>query len=549
MQFNLLDEPWIRVMDKNCAVSEVSIADALINAHRYSALAGETPAQDVAILRLLIAIVHTVFYRVDESGCLAMLTGYDDALDRWEALWIAGALPETPIRSYLDKWHDRFYLLDSERPFYQVPEAKIGTPHTAAKLNGTILQSENKIRVFSGRTSKTNGTLSIAEAARWLVYLQGFDDASVKQKTEEGKKNAQVNSASPKGWLGNLGVIYALGENLFQTLLLNLCFLRDGAELYGPPQPCWELEIPNTEERSLILPDNLPALFTLQSRRVLLECKDESIIGFNEYCGDLVESNDAFQEPMTIWTLEQGKTKKCYYSPKRHSDARQLWRDFSTIVVKSENCRLPGVTYWLLQLQEQKSLEKDRLLRFTTVGVEYDKKGSSVEKFMHDSLSFHADLLTDIGGKWQQKIIAQIEFVDKAAYFLSVLAGELAIAAGVREIKNGKAVPAAQMSKAEKAKAQYYYRIDEAFRRWLLKPEAEQSDEMRDELCSEWRETAVRIAREVAREEVDRAGPPAMKGRWVETEKNGAALKLHYSAAEAYNRFDSRIKKLMEGGI
>ena len=139
MKFNLLDEPWIRVMGENCAVTEVSITDALVNSQRYTALAGETPAQDVAILRLLIATVHTVFYRVDESGCPALLTGYDDALDRWEALWHAGALPEMPMRSYLDTWHDRFDLLDPERPFYQVPEAKIGTPHTAAKLNGTIL--------------------------------------------------------------------------------------------------------------------------------------------------------------------------------------------------------------------------------------------------------------------------------------------------------------------------------------------------------------------------------------------------------------------------
>ena len=61
-----------------------------------------------------------------------------------------------------------------------MPEAKIGTPHTAAKLNGVILQSENKQRIFSGRTETSSGTLSYEEAARWLIYLQGYDDASVK---------------------------------------------------------------------------------------------------------------------------------------------------------------------------------------------------------------------------------------------------------------------------------------------------------------------------------------------------------------------------------
>ena len=28
-EFNLLDEPWIRVMDDNCQIKEVSLTDAL----------------------------------------------------------------------------------------------------------------------------------------------------------------------------------------------------------------------------------------------------------------------------------------------------------------------------------------------------------------------------------------------------------------------------------------------------------------------------------------------------------------------------------------
>ncbi|MBR3554983.1 MAG: type I-E CRISPR-associated protein Cse1/CasA [Oscillospiraceae bacterium] len=549
MKYNLLDEPWIRVMGENCAVTEVSITDALINAHRYSALAGETPAQDVAILRLLIAIVHTVFYRADESGCPATLTGYDDALDRWEALWHADALPEMPIRSYLDTWHDRFDLLDPDRPFYQVPEAKIGTPHTAAKLNGTILQSENKIRVFSGRTSETSGTLSIAEAARWLIYLQGFDDASVKPKTEAGKKNVKNKPGSARGWLGNLGVIYTLGDSLFQTIMLNLFFLKDGAELYSQPKPCWERESPWTTEYAYIpVPDNIPELFTLQSRRVLLERVENQILGFMEYCGDLIDPKNAFDEPMTVWRPIKEKNKIVGYIPKPHAAARKLWRDFSTVAIQSEENRRPGVTNWLTSLQEQRCLSEAFLIRFSAVTAHYDSSGSSVTDTTSDSLSFHADLLTEVGGAWQLKIKDQIEFADKAAYVLSILAGELAIAAGMREISNGKAVPADRMSAAEKAKTQYYYRIDEAFRKWLLKPEAGQNADIRDELCSDWRATAVCIAREVAREEVDRTGLPALTGRWVEIEKNGAATKRHYSAAEAYNRFNSRIKKLMEGG-
>ena len=66
--FNLIDEPWIRVTDKNCNIIEVSLKDAIINAHEYKALKGELPTQDVAVMRLILAIIHTVISRYDEDG-------------------------------------------------------------------------------------------------------------------------------------------------------------------------------------------------------------------------------------------------------------------------------------------------------------------------------------------------------------------------------------------------------------------------------------------------------------------------------------------------
>ena len=53
IEFNLLDEKWIRVLTPACAVEEVSLTDALVHAHEYTDLAGELPTQDAAVLRLL----------------------------------------------------------------------------------------------------------------------------------------------------------------------------------------------------------------------------------------------------------------------------------------------------------------------------------------------------------------------------------------------------------------------------------------------------------------------------------------------------------------
>ena len=81
IEFNLIDEPWIRVMDSECNISEVSLKDALLNAHRYKSLGGELPTQDIAVMRLMLAVLHTVYSRVDENGCASPLEEDDESDD------------------------------------------------------------------------------------------------------------------------------------------------------------------------------------------------------------------------------------------------------------------------------------------------------------------------------------------------------------------------------------------------------------------------------------------------------------------------------------
>mgnify|MGYP000376330120 CR=1 FL=1 len=83
MEFNLLQERWVRVRTQDCTVQEVSLTDALLHAHAYVDLAGEMPTQDAAMLRLQLAVLHTVFSRVDGNGVPAPFEEPRDALQRW----------------------------------------------------------------------------------------------------------------------------------------------------------------------------------------------------------------------------------------------------------------------------------------------------------------------------------------------------------------------------------------------------------------------------------------------------------------------------------
>ena len=164
-EFNLLHEPWIRVMTEQGTIQEMSLLDVLIRAHEFQGLAGELVTQDVAVLRLLLAILQTIVYRFDEDGEEELLEEPDDALKRWKKIWDRGHFREEIIRDYLSEWEDRFWLFHPTRPFYQVYEAGDGTECSAAKLNGMISESNNKIRLFADRSGMQKDQLTFPEAA------------------------------------------------------------------------------------------------------------------------------------------------------------------------------------------------------------------------------------------------------------------------------------------------------------------------------------------------------------------------------------------------
>lgn len=96
IEFNLLTEPWVRVRLPDNTVQEVSLTKALVHAQEYMDLAGEMPTQDAAMLRLLLAVLFTVFSRVNEVGEPEPLEDEEAALERWGALWELKHFPEQP---------------------------------------------------------------------------------------------------------------------------------------------------------------------------------------------------------------------------------------------------------------------------------------------------------------------------------------------------------------------------------------------------------------------------------------------------------------------
>ena len=68
-RYNLLDEKWINVLRKDSGgIENVSLLTLFEHAKDYRALAGEMEVQNFAIIRVLLAVLTTVFTRVDATG-------------------------------------------------------------------------------------------------------------------------------------------------------------------------------------------------------------------------------------------------------------------------------------------------------------------------------------------------------------------------------------------------------------------------------------------------------------------------------------------------
>lgn len=550
MEFNLLDEPWIRVMTEDCTVVERSLMQVLLNSHRYQRLAGELPTQDVALLRLLLAILQTVFYRVDPEGADDPIEDRAAAIRRWQALWNAGRFPEQPIRTYLETWKDRFWLFHPEHPFYQVPAAAVGTKFKASKLNGELSESAHKMRLFPLRDGEEKETLSYAEAARWLVTLIGFDDsASTKKETGTGT-----------GWLGDRVNVYAIGENLFETLMLNLVFLKDGRYVWAENMPAWEQPTMTTaKKREIPLPDNQAELLTLQSRRLILSREENRVTGFSSTGGDFFGKEgrvNAFSEQMTLWRA--GKTPKNavpQFVPASVDPWRQMWRDFEVILGRREDTHIPGVVAWLTELRRKNVIPR-KYVHIASVGVTYDSKKGSIADIISDHLDFQMSLLDAAGELWIVLVGGEIHLIDKVARALGALAEGLYLAQGGQLDGAGKK---ARQSQRDEGMRLLYAAVDLPFREWLAHIGAQHGDDentrAQEQQC--WRSIVFRIADNLGREMVRDAGTAAFTGRWIVnemaetngrffTKTNGERKSVFYSSPTEYNRYLKSLKSLLK---
>jgi len=498
-RLNLVVEPWIPIRFESGTAGEISIADAFHRAHEIKEIFAELPTTSFAILRLLLAILHRA---------------HNDrvSIEDWRG-WRQNGLPLDVIDAYLDQFHDRFELF-GERPFFQVSD--LATAKGERKdVSPLIADLPSNNRLFTNRAAEGAASLSLAEAARWLIHAQAFDVSGIKSGAI-GDDRVKGGRGYPigTGWAGNLGGIYAQGRTLQETLLLNLTGQDSTDDDLDADLPPWEDAAPDTAaERRGLVPRGPVRLFTWQSRRIRLFAEGDRVTGCLVANGDrLTPQNMHTWEPLTAWRYSDPQTKKAKqttYMPREHLAGRAFWRGVGALLpgigttypkTDAASALPPRVIYWIGELDRAGVLDVP-LIRLRAVGVIYGSQSSVVDEIIDDQVLLPVALLRERNRALAVQAEEAVRLADEGARAVRRLAENLEKAAGgTGEASSGQA--------AERA----YAALDAPYRAWLatLSKESDPLDAITD-----WKHRARQVLRSLGDELVAAAGPAAWKGRDV----------------------------------
>ena len=526
-RYNLLDEKWIQIASKD-TVEKVSIKELFAGAAKYKELAGDMKTQDFAVMRVMLAILHTVFSRfdsngesyeffeVDEESFLQTgeleendLEDYEDALyQTWIDIWNAKEFPKV-VYEYLEKWRERFFLYDDKYPFFQVTKEVIekdaagGGEFYGKNINRLVSESNNKQAYFSPKDESYKEYIADDELARWLITLQGYIGTSDKKKVGTAKTYS-------KGWLYDLGGVYLQGNNVFETLMLNFVIAHnENNNLLKMQKPCWEAETmeKNIESYFHNRIDNIASLYTAWCREIFIDPNRTNEDKFVCFIAKLpeIEHSDAFLEPMTVWKYNDTGEYKDKYRPRKHDVNKSMWRNFGLLTGVGEGTRKPGVIEWLNKLgdiseSEELGFNKENITLCAVCMLD-DGNATSWAPIdeVEDTLNLKERVLVDTGDNgWIIRINKTISDTKKT--IKSVLEKFIK---DLLEIRN--------MEKADVSKyvEQFYFRIDLSFRKWI---ESIDIDNDKDTKEIEWRNILKKAMKEYVDELVSNAGLRDYKG-------------------------------------
>jgi len=521
--FNLVDEPWVLVLDQDGQQQELSLSETFHRADEMLALSGDIATQTFAILRVLLAVLHRAVYGPEDVP-----RGTDNPADWRQTL--------KQVDEYLDAFHDRFWMQHPTQPFMQV--ADLATSAVADNdLSRIICDGPGASTFLTTRLGQSLTTIPWAQAARWLIHTQAYDisgihTGAVGDPRVKGGRGYGIGT----GWVGQIGGVYAEGDSLRDTLLLNL-IAPCGANLDGGPDdlPIWERPaltqlpqgwLPGSADQPYRQPTGPVDVFTWASRRLRLSGTQWHATAVINAQGDRLTPQNRFQvEPFTAWRYSEPQTKKLgatAYMPLKHEPGRAFWRGLGSLLPQTQQMgpqdkpvlrRPPAIIQWLSDRQFEGGLPQG-LIKLRSVGMAYGNMEAVYSELVTDELVLPAVILDPSAVDLHDTVRQAVNCADKAVFAVVKLAENIAQAAGADPLLDGS---------ADKARAAAYAVLDQSFRRWIRSIRASSSIA---DLRMAWHCEVRHQLEALGSEMTDAAGPPALVGRIVAKRHIDAGLAM-----------------------
>ncbi|MDR2538641.1 MAG: type I-E CRISPR-associated protein Cse1/CasA [Bifidobacteriaceae bacterium] len=523
-EFNLVDRPWIRVLGNDGQVDTVSLLELFRSVHVYKALSNELPTVDLAIFRLLLGVVYGTFSNQDSQGNRIVFDSPLELREHWYEIWQQGAFDSELFRDYLSQYRARFDLFSESVPFMQTvglqrvndPKKLTAKPYNELATVIEVVPSRVDRRYFTERVEAGVSSLSFDEAARWLVTFQAYDYA--------GKKSAVVGGTKDgggTGWLGKIGAVVNLGDNLFETLMLNyVCFDELREPVRG--KNYWEQPYFSSPAKRNRTPVNFIELLTWQSRRCLLFREGDRVVGILASYGDVFDKNNLQSlELMCGWHESSVKSKndgRKPFIPNKHDPSRQMWRNLPNFLVQKEggDRYRAQVLNWIGDLEENQKFNRNQI-HIWTVGVEFGPMDANINQIVTDSLTINAALLSELSNGLIELVLEVLDTTDKIVNRYGRLLENLAQASGLKRSDKDQKFKAI----FPRAKGEFYALLDQPFREWLS---AMDNHRLPIDLQNQWYEQVRAILTVTVDEKLNQVSNSAIVGCDTDGKRINAAL-------------------------
>jgi len=491
-EFNLVDQPWIPCLQRDSGKpQELSLRDTLTRAHEIRELSDDSPLVTVSLHRLLLAILHRNFGPA--------------SFREWKELWQRGEWDSDKLNRYFDEWKHRFNLFDKERPFYQVLQMQNAQGKDVELHPVALLAHEaatgNNATLFDHSFRDAPEAYSAAVTARYLIAHQAFSLG--------GGVSHPFNLCHAPLVRGF--TVLALGNNLFETLALNLLIYNKELPIpqLGKDLPVWEQNSTKQPDKNGTHAQGYIDYLTWQSRRIhLIEPEEEasSVLWCKRLQNLRLADEQLSLDPFKCYRED----KERGLTPLPVDPEKALWRDSHTLFQKTDQSkRRPEVFNFLADIEMARrrgEINAQAAYAFAIYGfaTEPPPKSASVRMWARERLPLPLHYLIE------PQLVEELRFAlgladdVSAALHQSILTLAKLLAAPLSDDRNARQPDrndVRNIANSFSAHEFYWARLDQPFKKLLtdlpkdFQPKSGDTAQSSDAAMTEWVGTLQRTVR------------------------------------------------------